>query len=796
MVRREMTYDYPRAYWEGGDPKKGDSGYRDLGYQNFPAQYVVLHKILQRKPESVLDIGGARGYITKMLEWNGVSGQCTDISEYCEATRVTKNFTRVNITEMRLPFADKQFDLAFSIAVFEHLPEKSLEHVIKEVARVCKRGLICPSLNNIPNDGDKTHETLKPREWWEKQFKFWAPSFPVEIVDKEDMEKGAPVFPVPKSGAKLVLNVGSYIVMFHSNQDILVTNMDNIQGLEQFAHSWGYHYATYTAPQPMVFASNSVDAINCSHMLEHLSREDGLKFLQECHRVLKPDGIMRIAVPSAVRLCREFADRDSLIKKYGIFNVGAEKAEDDADALYRLLLDNHKTIYDYLALNKLLGRAGFKMIANSEFDGTQSTELRKTIYDMYPEISLYVEGMKIESKTVEQVAKEGLQAENATREELTKKYTDDFAGEATTVGNPQPAAPAATTAASLPQLKAVKNVAIVSTPFFGLPPKSYSGLEKIVYDLAVSLGKKGLDVTVFAPKGSKVEGCMVVETVEPANNTNVNWRELEKQCSDIYKQQLIDGKFDIIHDNTWWLWPYMLKQEHPELRICHTHHGHLNFTSLPPGVEHMNLCAISQYMKREYEQYGFKDVSYVYNGVDIDKYSFKKEKQNKLVFVGRLDMVKRPDLAIEIAKKANTPIDIIGGTFVNDLNYVETIRQQIIANKPLTSGNFNAPHEYKIKAMQEAKAIIIPSQFQEPFGLIAAEAMACGTPAIALDDGALREVIADGETGFVCKTVEEMVNAVKQVDRLKPEDCRRRAEMLFSRDRMAESYIEFYKQCL
>jgi len=104
------------------------------------------------------------------------------------------------------------------------------------------------------------------------------------------------------------------------------------------------------------------------------------------------------------------------------------------------------------------------------------------------------------------------------------------------------------------------------------------------------------------------------------------------------------------------------------------------------------------------------------------------------------------------------------------------------------------PKDVKVKLMQNAKAILIPSQMGEPFGLIAAEAMACGTPAICLNDGALKEVVSHGKTGFICDSTDQMVNAIGIVNQIEPKRCRQRVQNLFTKEVMAQNYLKLYRE--
>ncbi len=161
------------------------------GYRDFPVHELTVDKILERKPKSVIELGGARGYLCKKLSDRGVPATCLDISNYCYSTRATDDFVRMDLAKEPIPKKDKEYDLAFSIAFLEHIPEEDLNHVISESMRVSKRGLHGITFTITPEDIDQTHKlgTIKPIEWWKERFKFIDPNYPVEIVDKEDLER-------------------------------------------------------------------------------------------------------------------------------------------------------------------------------------------------------------------------------------------------------------------------------------------------------------------------------------------------------------------------------------------------------------------------------------------------------------------------------------------------------------------------------------------------------------------------------------------------------------------------------
>lgn len=340
-------------------------------------------------------------------------------------------------------------------------------------------------------------------------------------------------------------------------------------------------------------------------------------------------------------------------------------------------------------------------------------------------------------------------------------------------------------------------IALISTPFFTVPPKGYSGLEQIVWDLAEGLDNNSHEVTIFAPEGSQsTKHGHIVYTGKSVNTTNVNWFEEERKNYDIYKNIINSDKFDIVHGHTWFGFEYLLKINNPKLKITHTHHGGYSWESAPPFHE-VNLIAISKYMKLYTDQY-FKQFNvnsnYVYNGINLDKYPYQESKNNFLLYVGRLSQFKQPHITIDLAERTNHKLDIVGGTFVDSIEYVKQLDERI-KNNPNINIYKDVTHEFKIEKMQNAKALIFPSKMGEPFGLVALEAMACGTPVIAFNDGAISEVVIHNKTGFICNTFEDMIEAVKKIDTIKPEDCRKRAEE-FSREFMAKNYENLYNKII
>jgi glycosyltransferase involved in cell wall biosynthesis len=342
-------------------------------------------------------------------------------------------------------------------------------------------------------------------------------------------------------------------------------------------------------------------------------------------------------------------------------------------------------------------------------------------------------------------------------------------------------------------------IALVVPPLLKTPPTGYGGLEQVVYDLGCALVDQGDDVTLFAPPGSHIDGGKLFETISAPERTDVNWVQLEGEAYNKYSRDL--EKFDIIHDHSWFAFPYLVKMMKPDLKLCHTHHGHLDWnpSKVPQNMGKVNLIAISDFMRGEYLAQGWTS-KFVYNGIDMKKYTYSETKGDRLAFVGRISTFKQPDLAIRAAIESQTPIDIIGGSFVDKPEFLVTIKTMCDNSNGLATLHLDLPHNDKVRIVQSAKACLIPSHMGEPFGLTLIEALACGTPVIALDDGAIREVVGkNGVAGFVCDTNEEFINTVNNIGKLEyeiyPENCLNRAK-LFSRENMAKNYKVLYEQII
>jgi glycosyltransferase involved in cell wall biosynthesis/predicted SAM-dependent methyltransferase len=732
------VHPYTRGYFEGDG-----TGYLGL-YRDFVTHWRMIKAIKEKKPSSVLDVAGARGYICKHLEAEmGIRAVCMDISDHCFHTRATDNFVLHDARKAPWPFKDKEFDLAISMAFMEHLTEEEISTVVKEIARVSQRAYLTITFEKTPQDIDVTHRTFRPLEWWVLKFKEYAPDYPVEIMSSEEAKKmeQTPI-ELPQPDGLVKLNIGSFLDMFHYGWE----NIDS-QDLSQFALQNGYVFKQYDVRRGIQKPDNSTDVILASHIIEHLSRDEGDAFLKECYRVLKPKGILRLVIPDTMLLIGKYVDGS--IMEFRHINVGVEKAPDTAEALFHLLIAGHQTMYDLSSLTTKLKKNGNWKIQKMTAFESQSEAIRKQTIPNFPTLSCYIEGKKLEVK-----------------QEISLK-----------------AKPKLTSDSKL-------KIALISTPMLTVFPKNYGGLEDQLGNLAEALAEMGHDVTVFAPNGSKVEGCQVVEFGEPLERVNVNWLEAERKAYEFYKGMLKDHQ--IIHGMNWFGMEYAYKSSNPQAHVVHTHHGGISdyWKRSPPPFK-LNMVAISDFMVKVYASQGFT-AKRVYNGINLEKYPLKKRKGTRLLFLGRISKIKAPHVAIEVAKKANIGLDVVGATsFVDDPSYVELVKSLCDGEQIKFVGEVS--HAVKLNYLQNARSLIVPSTWGEPFGLHVIETMAVGSSVLAFPDGGIAETVKQG--GILCSDVESMVNALSDLGRITPAMCRKNAE-LFSRENMARGYEKIYRNIL
>lgn len=327
-------------------------------------------------------------------------------------------------------------------------------------------------------------------------------------------------------------------------------------------------------------------------------------------------------------------------------------------------------------------------------------------------------------------------------------------------------------------------ICVISTTIMTCPPAGYSGLEMLAWLTAKGLAEKH-EVTLIAPHGSKVP------TNVELHGTTLG--ESEKQAYSGYWHKL--PLFDVIVDHSWQKYSYLLKMEgrlqSPILGVLHAP-VHTMYNS-PPPVEHPCLVAISHDQANHVKEHLRCQVKTAWNGCDVNFYKpTKSERNNRYLFLARMSSIKGPDIACDVAKNCKVFLDLVGDDKITgEPELTANIKNQC-ALSPYLRYIGPQSREQCVSWFNQNKCLLHPNQrFREPLGLAPVESQLCGTPVIAWDNGAMRETIKHGETGFLVKSQQEMEELIKTdaTSTIKPKTCREWASQ-FSYENMIKRYEE------
>lgn len=333
-------------------------------------------------------------------------------------------------------------------------------------------------------------------------------------------------------------------------------------------------------------------------------------------------------------------------------------------------------------------------------------------------------------------------------------------------------------------------IAILSPVAWRTPPKHYGPWEQMASNLAEGLVKKGIDVTLFATLDSHTQGNLdgiVPVGYEEDKNTDPKVAE----CMHISYAMEKASDFDILHNHFDFLpltYSRLIKTP-----MVTTIHG-FSSPKIIPVYKRFNdinhYVSISNSDRSPELQYS----ATIYNGIDASQFSLNlNPTADYLLFFGRIHHDKGTREAIEIAKKAKMKLIISG--IIQDKEYFEKNVAPFINDDDIIYVGSSGP-EKRNQLLGNAKALLHPINFDEPFGLSVAEAMFCGTPVIAFNRGSMPELINDKVTGFLVHDINEAAEVIPQIKLIDRKQCREWAESHFSQDKMVNDYIQLYQEIL
>lgn len=329
-----------------------------------------------------------------------------------------------------------------------------------------------------------------------------------------------------------------------------------------------------------------------------------------------------------------------------------------------------------------------------------------------------------------------------------------------------------------------------------VPPKLYGGTERVVANLCDALVELGHDVTLFASAEARTDAKLVAVRdrairLDPAPLKS----DVAAHLTMLHEVRRKAWQFDILHFHIDLL--HFPVFEHMAHSTVTTLHGRLDLTDLENAYRHwpqFGLISISDHQRTPMPFVNW--LATIPHGLPGHRFAFRARPQpGYLAFLGRISPEKRPDVAISVARRAGIALKIAAKVDAVDREYFET-RIAPLLDHPLIDYIGEIGDAQKSEFLGNARALLFPIDWPEPFGLVMIEAMACGTPVIAWNRGSVPEVVDHGVTGYIVDSEEEALAALSKIDRIDRRTVRAVFERRFAARTMARSYLDLYARLL
>jgi glycosyltransferase involved in cell wall biosynthesis len=344
-----------------------------------------------------------------------------------------------------------------------------------------------------------------------------------------------------------------------------------------------------------------------------------------------------------------------------------------------------------------------------------------------------------------------------------------------------------------------RRILYIAYPLLAVSDESCGGAEQVLHTLEAAVSAHGYHTTVAACEGSQTAGELLSSGEAPAQSDRLELRQIEHRetiLSALAARAAGNEPFDLLHDHSGAFWEGADEVAAPVLATLHLPrymYSQERFIDLPPNV-YFNCVSEAQAAWFT----GLPNlIGVVENGIDLTRFQFNAEKDDHILWLGRICQEKGPQIAIEAATRAGTRIVLAGQVY--PFSYHEQFFSAAIAPhlgrsdvRLVEQPSFAQKHEL----LRRSRAVVIPSLVDETSSLVAMEAMACGTPVIAFRRGGLAEVVQHGHTGFLVDTLDEMAAAVNRAHEIDPAACRRHVETRYCAARMARDYERLYEEVL
>ncbi len=345
-------------------------------------------------------------------------------------------------------------------------------------------------------------------------------------------------------------------------------------------------------------------------------------------------------------------------------------------------------------------------------------------------------------------------------------------------------------------------IAVVAPPWFKIPPEGYGGIEVVVYLLVEGLIDRGHEVTLCTVSGSATRASIHKvfdnEMKHYLDAPPSSFLNIALTHSVACYMQIPRGEIDVVHDHTWK--EGLLAATFIDAPVVHTVHGPFDeenerFYRLFKGYPRIHFVTISDFHQNCLP--GLNYAGTVYNGILFDRYPYSEDKEDFFFYIGRFNEEKAPHLACEVAKELGAKLVLAGKVHEEEeRSYFDQHIMPYLSSDIQFIGELGHWSEDKMRLFSKAKGYLYPIQWEEPFGITMAEAMACGTPVVTFKRGAAPEIVEHGVTGFVVETMDEFIEAAQHVGEIEPQKCRERVEKMFTAQTMVDGYERVYKRVL
>jgi glycosyltransferase involved in cell wall biosynthesis len=333
-----------------------------------------------------------------------------------------------------------------------------------------------------------------------------------------------------------------------------------------------------------------------------------------------------------------------------------------------------------------------------------------------------------------------------------------------------------------------------SPVWYPVPPTAYGGTEMIVALLTEGLLRRGIDVTVFASGDSTTTAPLVsVYDAAPSERIGETFWELRHALAFLTRS----ADFDLVHDHSGLLGLTLFGLT--RVPLLHTVHGSLTGQA---GAMYRDACAVvsdtrlvSLTLRQRRPRPNLPWIANVPNAIELERFPFDRDPSDSLLFLGRMTPEKGAHRAIEVARLTGRPLRIAAKCRepAEQAYFDSQVRPHL---GPEIEYVGEADHALKCELLRTAHALLVPIDWEEPFGLVMAEALACGTPVIAFRRGSVPELLDHGRTGLLASDLDEMAACVDKASLLDPYVLRQEAEKRFTVERMVDEYIGAYTKLL